>query len=271
MHVLHAETQRMEVRKLTYVPGLYKCFDEIVVNAADNKVRDDSQTYIKIKVERDKGRLSVENDGKGIPIVMHKEHQVYVPTLIFGHLLAGSNFNDGEKKLTGGRNGYGAKLANIFSTEFIVETADTSNGKLFRQVFKDNMKDVGKPTITDLKEGATDFTRITWTPDLAKFGLHMGLKCLTNVDLLAADLIAHDASFAQVTSPGLPAGAVGSCGSWLGIFGHIRFVAGPGTGRIVKTMKGNRRLHPSHLGMGRGGCQPCRARLFQMMRKFSPR
>jgi DNA topoisomerase-2 len=59
MHVLHAETQRMEVRKLTYVPGLYKCFDEIVVNAADNKVRDDSQTYIKIKVERDKGRLSV--------------------------------------------------------------------------------------------------------------------------------------------------------------------------------------------------------------------
>ena len=33
------------------------------------------------------------------------------------------------------------------------------------------MKDVGKPTITDLKDGATDFTRITWTPDLAKFGL----------------------------------------------------------------------------------------------------
>ena len=30
---------------------------------------------------------------------------------------------------------------------------------------------VGKPSITDLKEGATDFTRITWTPDLAKFGL----------------------------------------------------------------------------------------------------
>ena len=33
-------------------------------------------------------------------------------------------FDDEKKKTTGGRNGYGAKLANIFSTEFTVETAD---------------------------------------------------------------------------------------------------------------------------------------------------
>ena len=51
---------------------------------------------------------------------MHSEHGCYVPELIFGHLLTGSNFDDDEKKTTGGRNGYGAKLANIFSTRFTV-------------------------------------------------------------------------------------------------------------------------------------------------------
>ena len=42
--------------------------------------------------------------------------------------------DDDEKKTTGGRNGYGAKLANIFSTEFTVECLDTENEKKFTQV-----------------------------------------------------------------------------------------------------------------------------------------
>ena len=37
--------------------------------------------------------------------------------MIFGHLLTGSNFNDEENKVTGGRNGFGAKLCNVFSTK----------------------------------------------------------------------------------------------------------------------------------------------------------
>lgn len=59
---------------------------------------------------------------------------VYVPELIFGHLLTSSNYNDNEKKVTGGRNGYGAKLANIFSTEFVIETCDGARQKRYRQV-----------------------------------------------------------------------------------------------------------------------------------------
>ena len=65
---------------------------------------------------------------------MHKEQKVYVPTLIFGHLLTSSNYNDDEKKVTGGRNGYGAKLCNIFSTKFVVETCSSDSGKKFKQV-----------------------------------------------------------------------------------------------------------------------------------------
>jgi len=57
-----------------------------------------------------------------------------VPTMIFGHLLTSSNFNDEEKKVTGGRNGYGAKLCNVFSTKFIVETGNRKKKKAFKQV-----------------------------------------------------------------------------------------------------------------------------------------
>ena len=65
---------------------------------------------------------------------MHKTEKMYVPELIFGTLLTSSNYNDEERKVTGGRNGYGAKLCNIFSTEFTVETASKESGKLFKQV-----------------------------------------------------------------------------------------------------------------------------------------
>ena len=114
-------------------------------------------------------RLTVWNDGRGIPVELHPTEQLYVPELIFGHLLTGSNFDDDQKKTTGGRNGYGAKLANIFSSEFIVETADEAEGKVFKQVFKDNMMKVGKPSIKE--KACTGWTKITWTPDLSKFGM----------------------------------------------------------------------------------------------------
>ena len=48
-----------------------------------------------------------------------------MPELVFGHLLTSSNYDDKEKKVTGGRNGYGAKLTNIFSKKFIVKCGDS--------------------------------------------------------------------------------------------------------------------------------------------------
>ena len=86
-------------------PGLYKIFDEIIVNAADNKQRDPTMTTIKITIDSAEGSVSVWNDGHGVPVVEHAEHGVYVPELIFAHLLTGSNFDDDQKKTTGGRNG----------------------------------------------------------------------------------------------------------------------------------------------------------------------
>ena len=94
---------------------------------------------LKVEINQEEGFISVWNNGQGIPVALHKEEKIYVPELIFGHLLTGSNYNDDDKKVVGGRNGYGAKLANIFSTKFIVECGDSKKGKKFRMVWTRNM------------------------------------------------------------------------------------------------------------------------------------
>src|ERR1700709_1877086 len=87
--------------------------------------------------------------------------------MIFGHLLTGSNYDDDQQKTTGGRNGYGAKLCNIFSSEFTLETQDSSRGKRYKQTWTGNMANMGKPKISSSK--SSDFTRVTFTPDFKKF------------------------------------------------------------------------------------------------------
>lgn len=114
-------------RSINYVPGLYKIFDEIlgknssssvknlsipllfvefprltgvVVNAADNRQRDASMDVLKVVIDREENMISVYNTGAGIPVEMHQEQKLYVPQLVFGELLAGSNFDDDEEKVT---------------------------------------------------------------------------------------------------------------------------------------------------------------------------
>lgn len=167
MWVYNEEKKRMVQKEISFVPGLYKIFDEILVNAADNKQRDKSMSTIKVDIDAEKNTISVWNNGQGIPVTMHKEEKMYVPSMIFGHLLTSSNYNDDEKKVTGGRNGYGAKLCNIFSTSFTVETANKEYKRSFKQTWAANMTKTTEPKIKDFS--GTDFTRITFSPDLVKF------------------------------------------------------------------------------------------------------
>lgn len=177
MYVWDEGEQKIVYRSISYVPGLYKIFDEIIVNAADNKIRDPRMNTIRVTIEPEKNEISVYNNGKGVPIRIHGTENVYVPELIFGHLLTSSNYNDNEKKVTGGRNGYGAKLCNIFSEEFIVETADSEVKKRYIQRYRNNMSIREEPEICRYTK--EEFTRITFKPDLKRF----------NMDRLDADMI----------------------------------------------------------------------------------
>ncbi|CAI5759186.1 unnamed protein product [Candida verbasci] len=163
-------SESMKYKEVIIVPGLYKIFDEVLVNAADNKIRDPNMKNIKVKIDPENNVIQVMNDGKGIPVEIHTKEKMYIPELIFGNLLTSSNYDDDEKKVTGGRNGFGAKLCNIFSTQFEVETADANTGKLYKQVWNDNMQKVSKPKITALKS-KKEYTKITFKPDLQKFDM----------------------------------------------------------------------------------------------------
>mmetsp|Transcript_94572 Transcript_94572/g.149536 ORF Transcript_94572/g.149536 Transcript_94572/m.149536 type:complete len:1243 (-) Transcript_94572:166-3894(-) len=166
--VFDSVQSRMVFRSVSYVPALYKIFDEILVNAADNYVRDPKgMDTLKVDINAKAGTISVWNNGKGLPVVIHKEEQMYVPEMVFGHLLTSDNYNDSDCKVVGGRNGYGAKLTNIFSQEFILETADGQ--KKYKNKWTKNMTQKGKEEIVNTKEKS--YTCVTFKPDLAKFGM----------------------------------------------------------------------------------------------------
>ncbi|KAI0243501.1 DNA topoisomerase 2 [Massospora cicadina] len=166
-------TDSLIEKDIQFVPGFLKIFDEILVNAADNKIWDPTMSKIKVTIDPEQNLISVYNNGSGIPVEIHKEEKVYIPELIFGHLFTLLNYVDSENKAVGRRNGYGvgAKLCNIFSTEFIVETASKESGKKYYQKFTNNMSMIGPPKITELGKGE-EFTRITFRPDLSKFQMN---------------------------------------------------------------------------------------------------
>jgi DNA topoisomerase-2 len=161
---------KMVKKTIRMIPGLYKIFDEILVNAIDqyerlSKIPDASQVR-EIWVEVYPDYISVKNDGDGIDVEVHPEHDVYVPELIFGNLLTSANYEK-KNKTTGGKNGIGAKATNIFSKRFIVETVDGKRKRHFHQEFMDNMSRKTEPVIE--KYTKKPYTKITFYPDFERF------------------------------------------------------------------------------------------------------
>lgn len=146
--------------------GILKVFEEITSNAFDNVSRGHTT---KIEVDISPEEFSVKNNGLPIPIVVHEEHNITIPELVFGHFLTGDNYNDNEERQGAGRNGYGAKLTNAFSTEFYVEVVDEAAVKKLRLTYSNNMKDK-KLKITCFK-GSKSYTKVRAKIDFPKFGL----------------------------------------------------------------------------------------------------
>jgi DNA topoisomerase II len=181
---------KMVHRKLRFNPGLYKTFDELIVNARDALVRalESGRTPVKridvcASVVNGKFTIVVKNDGDGIPIQKHETEKCYIPELIFGHLLTSSNYNKGEEKVVGGKNGYGAKLANIFATEFTVAVRDPKSSQKYEQVWRNNMSVCEKASIKK-DTGAKGYVEITYVPDIDRF-LHVRQGDSIHPDMLA--------------------------------------------------------------------------------------
>jgi DNA topoisomerase-2 len=177
--VYDEQSNRIIKRQVQIVPGLYKIFDEVLVNAVDQITRlksiEDAKPVknIKITIDKASGLISVFNDGNGIEIVKHPEHDLWIPEMIFGNLLTSTNYDDEEEKLIGGQNGIGAKACNIFSKSFTIDTVDHVRKKIYTQQFTDNMSKKTQPVIKAYTK--TPYTMITFLPDYERFGKLKGM------------------------------------------------------------------------------------------------
>jgi DNA topoisomerase-2 len=175
--VWNAATAHMEWRPVAFCNGFLKIFDEVLVNALDHRVRiagriasgkaADAHPVKHIDVTLTPTKITLRNDGDGVPVEPHAETGLWAPELIFGNLLTSSNYDKEEEKIVGGKNGFGAKLTNIYSREFTVETVDHRQKKKYVQTWTDNMAKVGKPKIT--AASVKPYTEIVYTPDLTRF------------------------------------------------------------------------------------------------------
>ena len=151
--------------EVTISRAILKVLQEITSNAYDNISRGGTT---RIDVEIFPEGFSVKNNGAPIPIVLHEEHGVTIPELVFGHFLTGDNYDDEETRERGGRNGYGAKITNAFSKHFEVEVVDDNVKKKIRLHFKDNMGSMTKK-ITSCSNKS--YTKVTAHIDFERFGL----------------------------------------------------------------------------------------------------
>ncbi|KAG3073798.1 hypothetical protein PC122_g14652 [Phytophthora cactorum] len=170
---IDSETPHIVKKKIEYVPELIKIFDEIILNAYDQTVRDGTGcTSIRVDIDQATGTISITNNGQGIPVIKKENMNCYIPEMLFGNLRTSSNYDDAnsKKRITGGRNGLGGTLAVIFSKSFTLETIDKERKKHYAQSWTDNMSTKTEPVIKTVRSKAP-FTKIIFVPDLARFKL----------------------------------------------------------------------------------------------------
>lgn len=172
---------KFEKKEVQFNPGFLKLFDEIVSNSVDESKRNSNLNYIHVTLNEKTGEISVWDNG-GIPVIIHSEHNVWIPELIFSNLRAGSNFDDTQSRTVAGTNGVGASLTNIFSKKFTIKTADGKNQ--FVQSFSENMSERTKPKIT---ESDKSYTEISYITDFKQF--RMDQIDETHIDMIRKRLI----------------------------------------------------------------------------------
>ena len=202
-YIFNDETSTIIPKQIQIIPGLYKLFDEGVVNCRDHCVRmaqaQQAQatlgqaqaqqnkeetsssssvipvTYIDISISTTDGIITMMNDGNGIDVEKHPEHNIWIPELIFGHLRTSTNYDKSQKKIVGGKNGFGFKLVLIWSTWGRIETVDHKRGLKYVQEFENNLDIIKPPTITKCTT-KKPYTKVSFKPDYKRLNLANGLS-----------------------------------------------------------------------------------------------
>jgi DNA topoisomerase-2 len=196
MYVLSKDSLSIIKEEVSYVPAILKLFDEVISNALDQYIRinnyiidqdrirkgeipsnikiDMNKKYIPvsyINVNINENEIIVENNGTGFDVVLHPEHNIYIPQLLLFNPMAGTNFDDdNEKRQSTGLNGIGVTLLAIMSSQFKVETIDDHRGLKYEQTVKNNLSEINEPIITKCK--SKPYTKITFNLDFKQFKIN---------------------------------------------------------------------------------------------------
>jgi DNA topoisomerase-2 len=176
--VFDTESKKIVLKSILYVPGLYKLLDEGVVNCRDHVIRMIQSSapnkklvsHIDVDIDESSGKITLTNDGNGIDVAKHPEEDLWIPEMIFGHLRTSTNYDKTQKKIVGGKNGFGFKLVLIWSTWGCVETVDHTRGLKYVQTFHNNLETIDPP---DIKKTSSSkpYTKVSFIPDYKRLGL----------------------------------------------------------------------------------------------------
>ena len=178
------DEQHFMEKEIMYNPGLFKLFDEGIVNCRDHYIRmkqaiqnsdsaESMEPVTQIHVEIKDNKITLYNNGNGIDVEKHPTYQTWIPEMIFAHLRTSTNYNKEEKKITGGKNGFGFKLVLIWSTYGKIETIDHKRGLKYVQEFESNLDVIHPPKIT--KNKSKPYTCVSFIPDYKRLGMEGGL------------------------------------------------------------------------------------------------
>lgn len=171
--LLDMTTKKLVNGDVSISKGIERLYLEILSNAGDNadNSRRAGVNPGSIDVTMDREWITVRNGGMPIPVEESKSTPgKLVPDIIFGKLRSSSNYDKNVIRMGCGRNGFGAKLTNIFSREFRVKVGDHINKKLYTGIWKNNMKEGPETTIEDYTE-KSGFVEVSWLLDFKRFNL----------------------------------------------------------------------------------------------------
>ncbi|MEX0943039.1 MAG: DNA topoisomerase IV subunit B [Pseudomonadales bacterium] len=124
-------------------PGMYTdttrpnhLAQEVIDNSVDEAL-EGYATEIRVTLRKD-GSMSVSDDGRGMPVDLHKKEKVPGVELILTRLHSGAKFNSDSYKYSGGLHGVGVSVVNALSEQF--EVFVKRDGKLHHMAFKDGNK-----------------------------------------------------------------------------------------------------------------------------------
>lgn len=138
--------------------GLHHLVYEIVDNSVDEALAGYCK-QIKVIINTD-GAITVEDDGRGMPVDINEEYGMSGVEIIHTKLNAGGKFGGGGYKVSGGLHGVGASVVNALSKNMVVEVK--RNGNLYRQEY---VRGEAKAPLEIVDEARGTGTKTTFWPD----------------------------------------------------------------------------------------------------------